>query len=353
MLTTRPAAPEKRLARNETMDLLKLIASIIVVFDHAMFPGRLGSWLVCLCSFAVPMFFAISGYFNYQASAAQIRKRVRAIFKLLVIGTLFQILGNCIVIELNHGSTIAYLRAAIPDPDEIVNCVLLHVHPYSGQLWFLNGLIAVYLVFLLFTRFQNRAAPDYRPFYFLCGIQLAILFAFGTLAPEAGLAVGIPVRNGWFLGIPMFGAGLFLREYQQRILSMAPRRWWVLVCAALGGMGFSILEMEAVGIGILPFGMYIAVTALMLLAVSYPALSRGSGAFHGFLAHCGSISTWIYLFHVFFITKYEEFLKPWAASFAGEAEPYLFPVLILVVSVVNAVLWEIGSSLLKARKKRG
>ena len=40
-------AAEKSPARNETMDLLKFIAAIFVVFDHAIFPGRLGGWLVC------------------------------------------------------------------------------------------------------------------------------------------------------------------------------------------------------------------------------------------------------------------------------------------------------------------
>ena len=342
---------EKSPARNETMDLLKFIAAIFVVFDHAIFPGRLGGWLVCLCSFAVPMFFAISGYFNYNASVDQIRRRTRGIFKLLVIGTLFQIIGNCVAIELNQGSTIAYLRAAIPDPDEIVNCVVLHVHPYSGQLWFLNGLIAVYLVFLLFTRFQNRLEPDYRPFYGLCTALLVLLFAFGTLSPAIGQSNGVPVRHGWLIGLPMFGAGLFLRQYQERILDMVPRRWWVLACAAVGAMAFSLLEMETVGAGILPFGMYIAVAALMLLAVSHPVISRGTGLFHGFLRHCGSVSTWIYLFHVFFVTQYEEFLQPLVVSLAGEAEPYLYPLLILAVSVVNAVLWEIGSCLLKGRRK--
>lgn len=132
---------------------------------------------------------------------------------------------------------------------------------------------------------------------------------------------------------------------------MVSCRWWILVCIVAGGMGFSILEAETVGIGVLPFGMYVAVAALMLLAVSYPVLSRSGGLFHAFLKHCGSISTWIYLFHVFFITKYEELLKPWMESVSGEAEPYLFPILILAASVGNAIVWEVGSSLLKTRRK--
>lgn len=341
----------KRLVRNETMDVLKLIASVFVVFDHAVFPGRLGSWLICLCSFAVPMFFAISGYFNYGATPAQIHRRTREIFKLVIIGTLFQILGNCIAIEFDHGSSIAVLRAALPDRDEIARCIVLHFNPYAGQLWFLNGLIAVYLVFLGYTRFQNREKPNYRPFYGLCGMLFVMLFAFGTAAPATGQAELLPVRNGWFMGLPMFGAGLFLREYQDRILDMVPYRWWMLLGTALGGMAFSILERETVGTGLMPFGMYFTVAAFLLLAVSYPVLSRGTGLFAGFLRHCGSISTWIYLFHLFFVTKYERFFQPFLRSLTGEAEPYFYPLLILALSVGNAIVWEIGSSMLKKRKE--
>ena len=337
--------------RNQAMDLCKLIASVFVVFDHAIFPGKLGGILVCLCSFAVPMFFMISGYNNYHASSAQIHRRTLGIVKLLVIGTLFQIIGTCIAVELMHGSTIRYLRSVMADRKEIVRWAVLHIHPYAGHLWYLNAMIAVYLVFDVFTRFQRPGTWDYRPFYALSGGLFLLLFAFGTIAPASGADGLLPVRNGWFAGIPMFGAGLFLREYQDRILRVFTTRKEILFAVIAGGALFSILEMDTVGIGLIPFGMYFTIFALMLLMVSNPVISNRPGIFSAFLRHCGSVSTWIYLFHLFFVTKYETFLQPTIQQLAGDVEPYLYPLCILALSILNAIVWELGSCLVKRRSK--
>ena len=344
-------AMQQNKPRNQAMDLCKLIASVFVVFDHAVFPGKLGSILICLCSFAVPMFFMISGYNNYHASSTQIRRRTIGIVKLMIIGTLFQIVGTCIATELKHGSTMRYLLSVMADRREIVRWAVLHVHPYAGHLWYLNAMIAVYLVFDVFTRFQRPGTWDYRPFYCLSGSAFLLLFAFGTILPASGAEELLHVRNGWFVGIPMFGAGLFLREYQERILDVFTTRKGVLFAVIVGGALFSLLERETVGTGLIPFGMYFTIAALMLLMVSHPVISHGSGIFSAFLRHCGSVSTWIYLFHLFFVTKYETFLQPTLQRLAGNAEPYLYPLCILALSILNAILWEVGSCLIKHRPK--
>ena len=337
--------------RNQSMDVCKLIASFFVVFDHAVFPGKLGEILIYLCSFAVPMFFMVSGYNNYGATSEQIHRRTRGIFKLLVIGTLYQLLGNCLAVELRHGSSIAYLRSMVPTPTEVVNCIVLHIHPIAGHLWFLNGLIAVYLIFGIFTRFQNSDTPNYRPFYFVSAVFFILLLSFGTFLPASGVEGGLPLRNGWFLGIPMFGAGLFFREYQERILSAFPLKKSILWCIVVGGACFGVLQGLTVGAGQLPFGMYFTVFALMLLMVSHPILAPKPGLLSGFLRHCGSLSTWIYLFHLYFVTKYERFFQSALVRLTGETEPYVYPLFILAVSILNAIVWETGSTLLKRRKK--
>lgn len=339
---------QKTTARNQTMDLCKLIASFFVVFDHAAFPGTLGRVMICLCSFAVPMFFMISGYHNYHASVAQIRRRTRGIFKLLIIGTLFQILGNCIAVEFTHGSTIAYLRSTLPTPKELIRLVVLHVHPIAGHLWFLNALIAVYLVFGLFVRFQDT--PNYRPFYQLCAMLGVILFTCGTLPYVSNPDFSFPARNGWVVGLPMFGAGLFLREHQERILSVFSTNKWVLLGVVAAGACFSAAEMLAAGIGMIPFGMYFSIFALMLLMVSHPMITRRPGMVSGLLKHCGSVSTWIYLFHLYFVTKYPLFFQPFLQRLAGEKEPYVYPLFVLLLSILNAIVWETCSTLLKRRR---
>ena len=77
----------QRSARNQSMECCKLVASFFVVFIHARFPGDLGGLMDCLGHFAVPLFFMISGYFNYRASGEDVTRRTIHIVKLLLLGT--------------------------------------------------------------------------------------------------------------------------------------------------------------------------------------------------------------------------------------------------------------------------
>lgn len=50
--------------RNQAMECFKMIAAVLVVILHVPFPGKWGGIVTCLANFAVPVFFAITGYFN-------------------------------------------------------------------------------------------------------------------------------------------------------------------------------------------------------------------------------------------------------------------------------------------------
>lgn len=133
--------------RNQTMELCKFIASFFVVFIHAPFPGKLGGLVDCLARFAVPMFFMISGYFNYQATSRQVLRRLKHILTLFLIGALFRQFCICLSIELNGGSTIAHLLTVIPESDEIMRLLILQIPPYTGHLWYLCAMMVCYLIF--------------------------------------------------------------------------------------------------------------------------------------------------------------------------------------------------------------
>lgn len=49
--------------RNCSLDFCKGVGCIFVVFIHVTFPGGLGQAVKSLGSFAVPLFFMISGYY--------------------------------------------------------------------------------------------------------------------------------------------------------------------------------------------------------------------------------------------------------------------------------------------------
>ena len=320
------------------MECWKMIAAMLVVFDHAWFPGKLGSVCIMLCTFAVPLFFMICGYFNYQATPKQIAQRTKHIIDLLLMGTFIHIVWGCIATELNGGSTIAYLRAAIPDPDEIVRFVVLHVHPYAGHLWYLISSAAVYIAFYAYTCFFSEKCIDYKYFYQFCFILFCITFSLDTVASAAGSSTGLFTRCGWFIGFPMFGIGLFIREYQERIFSIFSFSGKKLLFFAFLGAGFTLLQGFTTGIQLLPMGTLVGVISLMLFFVSHPTVPVKSRILNKVIGEFGPISTWIYLFHLMFILCYEEFLKETFVAFAGNAEPYLFPIFILLQSLSAAIL---------------
>ena len=63
--------------KNNTLELLKLFASYMVVFIHVVFSGHIGVALEMLARFAVPFFFLVSGFYSYKISPHKIKNRMK------------------------------------------------------------------------------------------------------------------------------------------------------------------------------------------------------------------------------------------------------------------------------------
>lgn len=342
----------KQIARNLSMECCKLIASCFVVFIHAPFPGETGKLVDCLARFAVPTFLMISGYFNYQAGSAAIARRLKHILSLILIGTVVDLCWGCIATELEGGSTIAFLRAAIPDPEEVIRWIVLHFHPYAGHLWYLNAIATCYLLLYAYTRFRGEEQVDYKPFYYLCLNLFVILFIFGIVDPANGRDPVINTRDGWLMGLPMFGIGLFIREYQGQIFERFDLPAWKLVVVILAGALFSVLQWKTVLIGIMPFGTVFEVLALMLLLVSHPNLPLKTKWAEKLVLSFGPISTWVYVLHLTALSAYGKLLQPAVAAALGEGEGWACPWIVLGMSLAAAVAAEGIQRMVKRLRKR-
>ena len=64
-MPTERIAPANARVRNQAMECFKMVAAIFVVFLHVPFPGKTEGWMLILANSAVPLFFAITGYFKY------------------------------------------------------------------------------------------------------------------------------------------------------------------------------------------------------------------------------------------------------------------------------------------------
>ena len=341
---------QARTQRNQTMELFKLLAAVLVVFMHVPFPGELGGLLTCLGSVAVPYFFMVTGYFNYGAKSKDVERRMVHIICLLVIGRFIYALYDVLVVELNHGSTIAYLRTQLPDLRGVAAWLFnqLRLPPEVGHLWYLNAAILCYGVYWMYIRFVAEERNRYQGFYLLSLCLFPIFFAKGVV----GEGYCDEIRNAWFFGIPFFGAGLFLHQYQERIVDAYNLNNQKLVAITAIGLVLTVIQWKGQGENMLPLGMLIALFPIFLLLLAHPRISTKSWV-EKLSRKCGRMSAWIYIFHMAVRFFYEAFLCGWVCSKMGTAETFAKPIIVLSITLLWAFIWDCFANLWRRMRMRG
>lgn len=335
------------LRRNEALELCKLLASVLVVFIHVKFPGRVGSVTVSLARTAVPLFLAISGWFSFGTKPDRLLKRLGHILVLFAVAVAAAAVLGCPVAVCNGGTLAGFLRGFVPGTENLARMMLTHESsfPGTGYTWYLIAAAFCYLVLYVYVRFFGEEKADYRPLYFFAAVLLAANFLMGEMGRP--LDVGVPYqlqRNGLFLGLPMFVLGLFLREYRERLLKNFALTDGKLVLLFLAGVALTLLQWKGIGTGELPPGAVVQVVALLLLLTGHPDLKcPWAGA-------AGAVSTVVYLIHFPLIGIYETFLLPLVPLGAG-AESWLRPIFVAGISVLSGLIWVLIRSGVKKLQK--
>lgn len=329
--------------RNLSMECYKLVASFFIVFTHAMFPGSLGKTAECISRCGVHVFFAITGYFNFGASSKAIARRLKHILKIYVSAIAIYVFWCCLKTELLGGSSVAALITLVPDPDETMRWLILQMDPFVGSLWYVNSTVVCYAVFWIYTRFFGEEPVNYKPMYMAGFSIFAMVFYVSVLAPAAGTnaATAYPViRNAWCWGIPMFTFGVFVREYQQRIVENFRLTAGKLVLMTAAGFLLALAQLYTIGIPGMPLGLVIVIIGLVILLAAYPQVRMKTKAAQWLVPKFGFYSTVIYIIHGVFVDCYEQFLHQPMLAVWGEREGYLFPLVVLGLSIVSAVVAE-------------
>ena len=334
------------------MECCKLIAAVFVVFNHVEFPGELNGLVNSLSLFAVPIFFTISGYFNFGAGPETLSRRLKHLLQLYVTAIVVRLLLGCLFTELKGGSTVVFLRRFLPDLQEIGNWLIFQLDNRMAQLWYLASACFCYWILRCYVRFFGEEPVDYRPLY-LVGLSLfSVFFALGMLAPAIGMEVPYPLyRNAYFMGLPFFTLGIFIHAYQERILkqfNLTTRKQllWIGWGVLLG-----ILQWKAIGVGQVSIGALLEVIALMLFMISHPKLTGDTGVWNGLISKFGAWSTYIYLFHMIMLGVYLDFCASSVVAALGEWEPYVRPFAVTVLSFLFAVFFERGAFLIRKMRR--
>ena len=192
--------------RNYSLDSLKFLCAIFVIFIHTPQPEIWEDYITPLIRCAVPIFFMISGYFTYGKKdiTHTIHKRIAQLLKIFGIVFIFYFVFSLIA---NGKDSLKHLSVLFS-----YNFILLNSVPYSMHLWYISAYIYVLLIILLVERFNL-----YKWLYFITPILLLSVLTIGKYS-EIILGNCFPTnytRNFLFTGIPFFTLGMIVKKAKQ------------------------------------------------------------------------------------------------------------------------------------------
>jgi surface polysaccharide O-acyltransferase-like enzyme len=308
--------------RNHSIDILRFVCSILVIFIHTDWRYYYEFLPVTRC--AVPCFFIISGYLLFDKEKRTIKperlkRSIIHVIKISFWATLFFIVWK----ELLYiTSSDGYIW--IPSIKSMQKWVFLNVHPFVVHLWYLFAYLYVLLIIMLVNKYNK-----WKQLYFFVPLLLAphIILLLSNLNLSY-----IYVRNFLFTGLPFFAIGTMIKSKSNINVNKNKRNKVILITCIILFSITSILEKSfllSVGkpaVRELYISSIILAICLFLLALSFENKQKT------WLSVIGEKeSLYIYIFHPVVIHCCNiifEKLKLY------ELYRYVAPIIVLIVTMV-------------------
>lgn len=178
--------------RNHSVDTLKLVCALLVVFIHCSYPYKPA--VLPAADVAVPLFFAASGYFI--AGARRSWKRVGRIAKIFFWSSCLYLLKT---------ETVHFLSAHslwVPTWKNIADLVLFNDVAFSIHLWYLPA----YMYVLVAAFFIDKCNAWRQATWAAVPLLLAGVFIKCRIADSCPHEIQL-YRNAYFCGLPYFLVG--------------------------------------------------------------------------------------------------------------------------------------------------
>lgn len=192
--------------RNYSIDTLKLICAIIVIYAHTPQTAICKIGLTPLTHCVCPIFFMISGYLTYGKENLDtlLRKRFINTFKIFFKIFIFYFL--CFIIA-NGKDSLEHLSILFS-----YNFLLFNQVPFGMHLWY----ILAYLYVLYIMLFVNKY-NFFKSLFYITPILLVTALIIGKYS-EITLNCILPnyTRNFLFTGLPFFAIGMMIKHIKYR-----------------------------------------------------------------------------------------------------------------------------------------
>lgn len=206
--------------RNSTLSALKGIACFSVVMLHCAFPGMVGKIIYGIARFAVPLFFAISGYYVYSCNSKDVirrlPKKIEHIVLLFLETELIYGLWHCIQYSIQVGTINGAKEWIISllSTRNVLYFIVFQRTVIGDVSWFLVALIWCYVVTFAIAK-KNIWTKTFP----LIPILLLLNVFLGEVAPFMGIKTEwYWCSNFWLMGFPCYALGYYIRINEHRLV---------------------------------------------------------------------------------------------------------------------------------------
>lgn len=330
----------QRNRRIASLDILKGLACLGVVFMHCGFPGLTGKVVSYVFKFNVPIFFMISGYFLYSAKMGvvqeRLKKRIRNIAVLLLSAFLlygiWSFVESCLIGQTAPLTWFQNSFSLGQLPHKLVFGTF-----FCGPMWYLYAAFWGYvLLYFLFPRvWLDKLLWTFVP---LLGIHIALRTANKMLLPAA---YDVTYYRSFLLyAIPFMLLGVVQAKYRESLVKRFSTRSLILL--AVMGCCLQFVEYALTRQSLdFYFGSILYAVSLFMLSLKYPQMGNSTRAGNAFQFIGRNLSMQIYLVHMLCI---EATGLVFAPVLPGDVFGWVHPLLSIAGSVLVSIAFYIVRS---------
>lgn len=195
--------------RNYSIDILKFICAVLVVFLHTGFKWH--NMILPFTRCAVPCFLMISGFLLYSAEGIgqeRLKRNIKHILHILLWSTL-------LFLVYKEAWSIAHGELFVPSLKECIFFFIFNDNPFAGHLWYLGAYLYVLLIMLIVDKHRLWKYMFWFTPLLLLGDLVFGKYSLLLLGKEFPF---VYVRNFLFVGIPYFMIGIWCKMYFDKFL---------------------------------------------------------------------------------------------------------------------------------------
>ena len=319
--------------RYSSLDVLKGLACIGVIFMHCGFPGLAGKVVSYVFKFNVPVFFMISGYFLYSHEVSIVRerlkKRIRSIVALLSAALLlygiWSFIENCLIDQIDPLVWVQNSFSLEQLPHKLVFGTF-----FCGPMWYLYAAFWGYvLLYYLFPRV--RLDPLLWIAVPLLAVHVVVRTVNRALWPTT---YDVTYYRSFLLyAIPFMLLGILLAKYRETLIRRFSSRSAIVLAATGCCLQFAEYALTRQSLDFY-FGSILYAASLFLLALKNPEMGDGGiGNIFRFIGQ--NLSMQIYLVHMLCIEVTGLIIS---SLIPGDVFGWIHPLLSIVCSMLIAFM---------------